>query len=525
MWEELKSKFSDGIFFEVVSKPWFGPKKRAYELLQKRTSILEPQEAYSALLKLLPPGQNFIQEIRFYDYVDTKDKFHYTIAIIWTESNSKFRDSIYELAEKWVEVSGWYALPQGERIGSRNTMHSFFNDRKWNAKVPTFSGSIEAVSSIVEPQGGCSIGVKIGSDYVILDTGLQGSLSPQKLDRLCFVSHTHGDHTGNIKVINKAKIPVIMSEATSYLLSKFKVISDKDLSENTIAMAPGNTLNLGTNLEFKMIPVPHMPGSVGAIIRDEHKALVFSGDICFRTARHDFIDEFVQIVSDIPSKERHVLIDATMALRPLGASATDTAKLICDDLSLKDVVFSAPSADHLLYAYLDIFHYVKDSEHRNTILFGLGKRLRSMFECVHESFITRKHNELDPFLLAQYQQTMSSWAESRWLIWMPSTLPSKTPLRRFWFISDAEIESAQIPQSAIHVRIGRDGGYDDRKNLKVDTKAWSLHSDEESLVEVTKKLDGIAKVIFFHSSEEKLNRFIKDNKLKASALSQKEMRL
>lgn len=521
----MKSKFSDGKFFEVVNKPWFGPKKRAKEHLQKRVSLATPAEAYEILVKLLPQGQNYIQEIRFYDYVDTKDNFHYTIAIIWTESNSKFRDAIYGLAEKWVESSGWYALPQGERIGSRNTMHSFFNDRKWNAKLPVFNGHIDSVSSIVEPQGGCSIGVKIGTDYLILDTGLEGSLSPQKLDRLCFVSHTHGDHTGNIRAINKAKIPVIMSEATSYLLSKFKVISERDLSENTIAMAPGNVIELGPGLEFKMIPVPHMPGSVGGIIRDENKALVFSGDICFRTARHDYIDEFVSIVKDIPSKEKFVMIDATMALRPLGASSTDTAKLICEDLSLKDVVFSAPSADHLLYAYLDIFHYIKDSEHRNTVLFGLGSRLRAMFECVHESFITRKHQELDPFLLAQYQQTMSSWAESRWLIWMPSTLPSKTEYRRFWFISDAETKSAQIPQSAVHVRIGRDGGYEDRKNLKVDTKAWSLHSDEESLVEVTKKLEGIAKVIFFHSSEEKLKRFIKDNKLNAVALTQRELKL
>jgi hypothetical protein len=515
----------DGKFYEVVSKPWFGPKKRAREHLAKRTIVQSPEEAYKTLSKLLGGKVDNIQEIRFYDYIDKKDGFHFTIGLIWTFCDYKFRDSIYDIAEKWVEASGWYPLPQGERIGSRLSLQSFFNDRKWEAKTPQFSGEIESISSAVDPHGGCSIGVKIGNEYLILDTGLRGSFSPQKLDKLCFVSHTHGDHAGNIDLLNRAKVPVVMSEATSYLLSRFKRISDRDLLENTIAVPSNGILKIGEGIELKAFPVPHMPGSVGAIVRDKNKVLIFSGDICFKTARHNYIDEFVQIVKEISADKKFVMLDATMAGRPFGASVAETAEAICSRDDIRDVVFSAPSADHLFYAYLDIFHHVKDGSNRNNVYFCLSEKLKAMFECVHESFITRKHNELDPFLLGQYHKTMSSWAESRWLFWIPSTPSFDSKKKRFYFVSDNDWSAVQIPKDAWQVRIGRDGGFQNIRNLDVDANPWSLHSDGASLVEVTRKLSEFSKVILFHNWEDKLNSFIKLNHLDAIPLSQRSIKL
>ncbi len=516
----MQGKLIDGKFYEVVSKPWFGPRKRAKEFLTDRSRLQSPEEAYQTLREILGNRTDGIQGIRFYDFVDNNDGFHYTIGLIWTFCDPVFRDKIYSIASDWVKASGWYPLPQGERIGSHQIIESFFNRHKWEAKLPQFSGQIESLCSTVDHRGGCSVAVKIGSEYLILDTGLSGSYIPQKLDKLCFVTHTHGDHTGNIDLVNKNKIPVIMSETTSYLLSKFKIIRDSDLSQNTIPIASNEKMVLGDSLELQAFPVPHMPGALGAIIKDKIKALVFTGDICFRTARHDYIDEFVEIVKNIDVKDKYVMIDATMAGRSFGATATETAAQICARDDVRDIVFSAPSADHLLYAYLDIFHHVKEGATRNSVHFCLGSRLRAMFECIHESFITRRQDVLDPFLLAQYHKTMSAWAESRWVLWLPATPQIKPDQKRYYFVSDADMKYLKLPKDAWYVRIGREGEFDSPKKLNVDANAWSLHSDEDSLVEATRKLSSISKVILFHNSKDKLNSFMKTHNLRASILSQ-----
>jgi hypothetical protein len=68
--------------FEQSSKPWFGPRKRARELLASRTKILEPHCALKEIEDHLGFDAVFLQHVRFIDFVHDGNGFHFTIAII-----------------------------------------------------------------------------------------------------------------------------------------------------------------------------------------------------------------------------------------------------------------------------------------------------------------------------------------------------------------------------------------------------------------------------------------------------------
>ena len=77
------------------------------------------------------------------------------------------------------------------------------------------------------------------------------------------------------------------------------------------------------------------------------------------------------------------------------------------DQAPRDVVIMADTGDHLLYAYLDLFHRVQQSTtQRHSTSFLMSASALPLFQVLHAAFIQRKHKELDPFLLSQYGKTI-----------------------------------------------------------------------------------------------------------------------
>jgi len=92
---------------EHSTKPWFGPKKRAKELLTKRTIVLPPEQAIEILLKILGRMASAVQRARFIDFQHKDQKgFRYTIVIVWTRSDDNARQAIYEMAEELIQRTG-----------------------------------------------------------------------------------------------------------------------------------------------------------------------------------------------------------------------------------------------------------------------------------------------------------------------------------------------------------------------------------------------------------------------------------
>ena len=515
---------ADPIPFECSNRPWFGPRKRAREHLALRTAVQPPAVAAESFAQYFSPYSTHIQRIRFIDYVHNETPpFRFTIALIWTLSNDALRDRIYTSAEELTKTTGWYPLPQGERIGSRAAYRGFLKTRvlRLSGSVSVeIKGRLTTIQNAVDPDGGCSLRVQSEQGALLLDTGLPGHLKPEPSDRLILLSHYHSDHSGGLTSPNRLSVPVVMTETTARMLIAAEKMRTSDMRRGVFIIPHDEELRIG-DLAILAFPVPHCPGSTGYVIADEEKRLIYTGDLAVRSYRHDFRPTLTRLLESRQDLATTVLLDATMAGRKEGASPTNAAKQTVDHLqNVDDILILSNDPDQLLYAYLDLFFFTKERLNlRSGIQFIAGSRIRSIVELVHSAFIARRLEELDPFILSQYGKSMSAWAESRWLFWLGPDLkiPLETPLKRIWLTTLHEISSVKFRERAGTVRVGRAASDSSltlpAPELQVDSSAWTQHSDEESLSELVASLSGHAKVGLYHNFPKKLTKFVAKNAL------------
>jgi hypothetical protein len=511
---------SGTIPFEESIKPWFGPRKRAKEFLRIRPEPLPAAQACQRIAALSADLCSGIQRIRFIDYRHKdEENFRYTIALIWTYSDALLRNWLYDNAAHVVAQTGWYPLPQGERIGSRSADREFERVRLANASTTRafcVNGPLSSLASAVNQDGGCSIRCNTLEGSFLLDTGLPGKLSVAPTDRLVFLTHSHLDHCGNIREVFRSGIPVIMSRVTARIMSSLGRISEFELRKHCFFLDVDQELPVGENLTVRSFAVPHCPGSMGFTFNDGRTTLVYPGDITFQTSRHDAIPVIRQQLNSFAETQRICLIDATMAGRALGAGSHNAAidTLTALDNGCEDVILVSDDVEQLLYAYLDLYHSGKDGASRGTIEFVLSAGLKKVFEILHSNFIARNLNQADPFLAAQYRESMSAWAETRWLFWIGGTyrLSTRQGHRRVWLVSFTELWLVRPTGNVGLIPIGRaENAVLDIpfpfQRLEVDSSPWTLHSDQDCLQKVVRELQGVAKIILFHNFAKRLKKF------------------
>lgn len=522
---------SKTIEFELSTKPWFGPRKRARDFLRNRSEILVPAEAAERIAKLSGSHSSAIQRIRFIDY-QNKDEgdFRYTIALVWTHSDASIRNWLYDNAAEVVAETGWYPLPQGERIGSRSADRGFERVRLPNVSRSTFNinAPLTSLASAVSQDGGCSIRCNSAHRSFLLDTGLPGKLSIAPTDRLVFLTHSHLDHCGNIREIFQRGVPVIMSRVTARIMLALGRATEIELRKHCQYLDVGQDLALGDRLTVRSFSVPHCPGSTGFTFNDGNTTLVYPGDVSFQTSRHDAVRAIVEQLESSSVARRVCLIDATMAGRPLGAGSHNVAADALKTLDhYDDVVLVSNDVEQLLYAYLDLYYTGKEGPSRGTVEFIVSAGLRRIFEIIHSNFIARNLTQADAFLAAQYRESMSAWAETRWLFWLGEdlNLSAKAKYRRIWLVPTAELASVRPKGKTGLIPIGRaeDAALDapfpfDR--LSVDSSAWTLHSDEDCLQKVVHEVEKHAKVVLFHNFVRRLRKFATGAGLSCDALGQ-----
>jgi len=221
------------------------------------------------------------------------------------------------------------------------------------------------------------------------------------------------------------------------------------------------------------------------------RSLFYSGDLALRSARHDFQSTLASLVGRADAKHCVLLLDATMAGRGVGASLTDVAPELFDAAArYDDVVVFARDVEQLIYAYLDLFFYARDGIRRHSrTTFLLSSKLKGVFRLLHAAYIGRTLDQLDPFIVAQYGDSMHAWAESQSLYWLDErSTPDRVPNEglRVWFLSKDELSSLRPPGRTALVAVGLgvagdDGTHPNTDLLPVENAAWTLHSNDESL--------------------------------------------
>jgi hypothetical protein len=205
--------------YEVTGSLWRGNRSRAHELLDSyRTNVTTPDDAIAVLRDVLGLRFRAVQHIRFTNF-QWKNKFRYTIAVCWTDSDPAARDSLYESAAEIVEKSGWYPLPQGERLGSARAMRRHAGASRLDRLPNLATARLTELASAVGPDDGCAIRIYLDTGAsILLDTGLPGKLIPESSDRVILVSHLHRDHLGGIESGMARGLPAVLSAGTARLL-------------------------------------------------------------------------------------------------------------------------------------------------------------------------------------------------------------------------------------------------------------------------------------------------------------------
>lgn len=492
---------------EHSTKTWFGPRRRARELLSagSRPSPLSAAAFLGAISELLGEQAASITGVRFIDFVYRDEEFHFTIALCWTRSDPLTRDLLFERAADIVSATGWYPLAAGERLSStRWARGRLVESEEVELEGLTSLVSVESAGSGAE--AGTAIRVRFDVGSVLLDVGFGPGFISDPDDAAVLLSHAHRDHAGGVLEGVVHGLPVVMSRATCSLLG-----SRMDGIENVMLVEPGDEFPLG-NIRVRVLSIPHSPGSVGYVLDDGDRALLYTGDVVLRSARHSAQEELI----DALPKDRQctVLLDATMAGRDVGASNHEVAASVLS-IQASDIVLTG-AADQLAYALADLFHVGKEVPFRGTVSYLVSASVRNVVRTIHDAFIRRDFGSLDPLLHAQYGPSMSAWAESVWLYWLDGTraLPAG---RRIWLVDPNATDSGPSPPADARVlAIGRGSNVAEQG---VDTTPWTAHSNASTLVHFIRQLEerGV-QVVLFHNFTSRLKKFSRSNGLAARAL-------
>ncbi|SCF16581.1 Beta-lactamase superfamily domain-containing protein [Micromonospora viridifaciens] len=501
--------------FEVTSKPWFGPKARAKEILAAhRVGVVRPgPAALNSMEAVFGDLFGAVQHVRFVDF-RMNGQFRYTIAVCWTDSNDRVRDALYRQAPECVAACGWYPLPQGERLHSPEAARVL----PPSSDLPLVSDAIMA--SIAAAANGSDTGTAIrltmtDGSSLLLDSGFGREDLSADTDRIVLISHHHRDHIGGLEEGRLAGLPVAMPAAAGVDLlaqRRLKAIA----GANPITwLEPGTVYRLGEQLTVTPVVVPHMPGSVGYVLDDGARSLTYTGDIVLKSSRHDAMPDLLAAIPH--GRESTVLLDGTMAGREEGASQATPATWVAEESTRRDVVVLAHH-DHLLYAYLDVFHTVTSGTARNRVNFAVTERVKPLFQVLHDAFIRRRLDSLDPLLSGQYGKSMSAWGESRWLYWLKTGDP-RPEGHTVWFLTPEEYGHAAVRPGSAILTVGRVDLLDGLKDEGVDTTPWTGHSDQAALADGIRTLESEGhRVVLFHNFTKRIAKFCRLHGLAATAL-------
>ena len=509
---------------ESTTKPWFGPRRRARATLQSRQFVLPPQRACDELLDLTSGVPGHLQHLRFIDYVNRDDGFRYTIVLCNTSSSPQLRDALYDQAEEFVARTGWYPLTAGTRMESVSRSPDRPATLAPSLLASANVGSLTSVERILGPDDGCSIRLNTTKSAILLDAGFARPARSFDGAAVVLLSHVHRDHLEGLRSMPE-QVPVVMSRQSARAGVSLGLLTTERAHHCVIEMHPGQRIKLGKEISLGAIAVPHFPGALGYVVEDDTTSLLFTGDICLKSARHDFTSELSAVVRTMKNDNRWVLLDGTMAGRGPAGDGTDPAELILEATEThSDIAIVAPDSTYLLYAYMDVFWKAKESERfRHTLNFLVTPRLRDLFRQTHESFILRDFAQQDPFMRGQYGDAMSAWAESRWLYWLDDLASVPTGKPRLWFLEKRDYDHFAPDGSAAHVRVGRAPAIADSwttvQSLDIDTSPWTLHSSSTVLASALEDVAKEAKVVLFHNYADRLNRFIRQTASSATSLS------
>ena len=193
------------MLYEVITKPWFGPRKRGKQLL---LSILHPRNMLSCDDFIEFVAINFphyfrsVQHIRFYTctFVErTGEKWEQRFAVCSIAPDYSAREALFAQGPFITKATGWYPVIMGSRMffrrsGGRQTVTkgTEIASEIFNADW----GNLSALTGLNLNESGCSLLLDFTHNSLLLDCGfsycLAGKSAPPG-------RHSHSHSSGSFR--------------------------------------------------------------------------------------------------------------------------------------------------------------------------------------------------------------------------------------------------------------------------------------------------------------------------------------
>ncbi len=527
------------LYYEIITKPYFGSLKRAIialEKFDKKPYIIE--EFLFFIEKSYPKVFLEIDMIRFYDYIwkdnsRFKNGFQFRLAIVHLKPNAYIRDFLFSEREKITSYTGWYPYIVGSRAEITKPVYKTIMKNN-NIRTPRIenlclgkplrltdiSNCEDANASLLECQEGS----------ILFDTGFGVEIPEQcNLKAVC-ISHFHKDHSyGLLQIIKEHKIPVIMSETTLEHIINLNNFSD--LEKNAIVKSTITVEEIIYLKEFRnsldFFPIFHAPGSIGYIYKAFPGHYVYYlGDVCIKNGFLEYGLQLNDLIRKDPAKQKTVIIDAAMiGKKEYSISNEDIPSILIEDLlgsiRKRNIVFISTSIETLIYSYLLSFIETNKSKEKS-IKLVLNDSLFNLLKTMWGPLILKKFN-IDPFVNRVLGNNRLNFIESQRVyplsaidtisfdenvVIFSTMLGVKDceSLSKRLFGADIALVGPWTLKSSIPIELSQ---VKPRSVIRVSSPDWSFHSTEEDLTNTILEWNSQSiKTVLFHNYPKSLKKYI-----------------
>ncbi|HYE80560.1 MAG TPA: MBL fold metallo-hydrolase [Clostridia bacterium] len=528
--------FKGFLEYEIVYKPFFGSKKRAYNTLRNLTTPPSSTEEFLEYIQLNHPKiMPNIEFVRFYDFnfMEKTGLFRYRLAILHTVPNALIREKIFDESENIANLTGWYPYVTGSRAQIKKLNYIELR-KKHNIQRMAINSCAFGKPKIVidvsnSPTASATL-LQCEYGNILFDTGF-GIFETyiKDIDLIC-ISHFHKDHIGGLtQILAQKSIAVLISEMTLEYILNSNWLSDGDKLEiikHAITLEEIKFYK-GLRMHIDYFPVFHAPGSFGFVYKYFSETSVFYlGDLCIENGFYNGGIDVNAKVQSIRSKNKTIILDSSMIGKKNIEIGEDTPEdiqeIIENSINKRNVFFVSQSPETLLYSYILAFIW-SNQRKEEKIRIVMDDDLYKIIKILWRPQVL-KDNFKDPFIKYVLKGCRINFAESHRLYPL-SALDTFSDTKNTIFLvtlediidkdttrlpllkSDVMLVGpwalkGEIPEEVINAK--------PRSILRVASPDWSFHSSEQSLNSaITEWNEEAIHVILFHNYSSALKKYIK----------------
>jgi glyoxylase-like metal-dependent hydrolase (beta-lactamase superfamily II) len=265
------------------------------------------------------------------------------------------------------------------------------------------------LGALIELRGiatrGTSILAQLERGSLLFDFGFECDLKNMQAPKFAILTHAHKDHSGGLRDVLNAKVPILLSESVYWQLIDRKELSDPAEQKLCFPLTLPCRLHMGDGAELKLTAGAHTPGAMMArLTTSKQEQILFPGDYCLRNAYYqqhpnDLVRQFA--ASDA---RRLLLLDGTFLGYDLKDHTISTLESLEAEIRKlherrKTVAFLAQSADFLYMIYIWLFrNFYAHGNRSGSRWLVVDDRLQNLLDSTFADIHFRRHKQRDPFI-------------------------------------------------------------------------------------------------------------------------------